>query len=248
MNDYKKIELRKYYAIRVELLSPLNVSSGRDYYTDSDMLRNGSGDLFVPGTSLAGAFRNNLGIKKGEQGIMGYSKEQKGRMSSLYISDLYFDGKPKVSVRDSVALTAEKTVDNKFDMEIIETGAQGTIFFSYLLREGEKQQEFEDAINTILQDIQSGAVRLGANKNRGFGRIKIKEIYQRTFQAENIEEWIRFLKNPKTIENYRDEKQQDYSYDAWVKDKKKATGEIHKDQSAININGRNQYTEVFQSA
>lgn len=221
MNDYKKIELRKYYAIRVELLSPLNVSSGRDYYTDSDMLRNGSGDLFVPGTSLAGAFRNNLGIKKGEQGIMGYSKEQKGRMSSLYISDLYFDGKPKVSVRDSVALTAEKTVDNKFDMEIIETGAQGTIFFSYLLREGEKQQEFEDAINTILQDIQSGAVRLGANKNRGFGRIKIKEIYQRTFQAENIEEWIRFLKNPKTIENYRDEKQQDYSYDAWVKDKKK---------------------------
>ena len=61
-------------------------------------------------------------------------------MSSLYISDLYFDTRPdhaavRVSVRDGVALTEEKQADNKFDMEIIESGVCGIIYFHYIVRQ-----------------------------------------------------------------------------------------------------------------
>ena len=46
---------RKYYALKVELVSPLSISNGQNYYTDSDIMRNSKGEVFIPGTSLAGA-------------------------------------------------------------------------------------------------------------------------------------------------------------------------------------------------
>ena len=58
-----KICKRIYYAIDVQLKSPLCISNGEDYYTDADVLTNGNGEYFVPGTSLAGAFRNYLNNK-----------------------------------------------------------------------------------------------------------------------------------------------------------------------------------------
>lgn len=240
MEKNKKIELRKYYAARIELSSPLSISNGQDYHTDSDVLRNGAGELFVPGTSLAGAFRNYISSAKNEPGIMGYSKGEKGKMSSLYISDLYFDqDSTKVTVRDGVKLTEEKIADakGKFDMEIIETGAKGTIFINYLLREGEEMDEFEHAIQDILQDIQSGTIRLGANKNRGFGRLKIWEIYQREFRKTEADEWIKFLEKWKDIETYRIERKQDYSYEAWVKNKQKPQAKYIKVRVPLKLAG-----------
>lgn len=42
---------RKVFFIRIQLLSPLNVSSGEDEWTDADVLRDGKGNPFVAGTS-----------------------------------------------------------------------------------------------------------------------------------------------------------------------------------------------------
>ena len=240
MEKNKKIELRKYYAVRIELSSPLSISNGQDHCTDSDVLRNGSGELFVPGTSLAGAFRDYLGTAKNEPGIMGYSEGEKGKMSSLYISDIYFDeGAAEVSIRDGIKLTEEKIADakHKFDMEIIETGVQGTIFMNYILREGEESDGFEHTIQDILQDIQSGIIRLGANKNRGFGRLKILEIYQREFRKGEADEWIKFLQGWKNIENYHIKGKKDYSYDTWAKNKQKPQDKYIKIRVPLELAG-----------
>ncbi len=102
------IQERKYYALRIKLLSPLSVSSGQNAFTDSDVLANGSGELFVPGTSLAGSMRNYLELDKEQNGFFGYSKGKEGKMSAVFISDLYFEHKPTVSVRDGVELMGEK--------------------------------------------------------------------------------------------------------------------------------------------
>lgn len=55
---------RKVFFIRIQLLSPLNVSSGEDEWTDADVLRDGKGNPFVAGTSLAGAMRAYLEKRK----------------------------------------------------------------------------------------------------------------------------------------------------------------------------------------
>ena len=92
MNNKNGIVKKLYYAFEVELNSPLNVSSGDSYSTDCDVIRNASGELFVPGTSIAGAIREALNLKENEDGIMGYTCKTQGKMSSIFISDMYFTG------------------------------------------------------------------------------------------------------------------------------------------------------------
>lgn len=194
---------RKYYAIEIVLQSPLSVSGGADEYTDSDVLRNADGEVFVPGTSLAGAFRNYLNLKKSEDGIFGYSDGEKGRMSPVYVSDLTFTQAPAVTVRDGVQLGKDKTVQNKFDMEIIETGAKGIFYLSYLKREADMDTDFESIIADIFQGIVNGEIRFGANKTRGFGRLKISRIYQQEFGREDVEDWLIFAPQVKNVSAYK---------------------------------------------
>ena len=49
---------RTYYRVKVKTGSPVSVGSGAGLYTDADVLRNGSDEVFIPGTSLAGALRS----------------------------------------------------------------------------------------------------------------------------------------------------------------------------------------------
>ncbi len=229
---------RKYYAVKVELLSPLSVSNGQDYYTDADVMKNGKGEVFVPGTSLAGAFRNYLGDDKKQESIYGFSSNEQGRMSSIYISDLYFDtlpghGNAKVSVRDGVMLTESKQVDNKFDMEIIESGACGIIYFNYVVRKNlYSDQQFEEAVNALIQAIQDGTVRIGSNKNRGFGRLKVKAVCRREFGAAEVEDYIAFKRNYNDIGLYKE-----LSYEEWVKEKKKPEERYIRISVPLKLNG-----------
>ncbi len=215
-----KIILRSYYAVQVELRSPLSVSNGEDYYTDSDVVRNGAGEVFVPGTSLAGAFRHYLGLKKNEAGSFGFSRGKEGRMSSFSFSDLYFSDKARVGIRDGVMLSEGKTVENKFDREMIESGAQGTLFFGYVVREEETKEEFAQTVCLLLQGLEEGEIRLGAKKNRGFGRIRIQTVSERTFQAGETEEWLEFLADPRDPKHYGKNER----YQEWIQEKKQKTG------------------------
>lgn len=194
----KAIIKRKYYALKIELASPLKVSNGEKYHTDSDVIKNGKGEVFIPGTSLAGAFRHRLGYDSKTPGTMGYSDGEEGRMSQISISDLYLRN-AVISERDGIKLDDNHMVEKggKFDMEIIETGATGEIYFDYVLRVGDDEKQMDDDINTVLQEIQTGSIRFGSNKNRGFGKIKILEIASRTFTAnDKVTEWVDFCDKP----------------------------------------------------
>lgn len=209
----RAIVRRKYIALSVILKSPLSVLSGADIYTDMDVLRNGRGEVFIPGTSLAGAFRSYLRLKRQEPGIFGYSEEPedvkesreiKSRMSQITISDLYFTGKTVVSVRDGVRLGEEKVAEDKgrFDQEIIETGAEGVMYLSCTIREQDDSDEFEQLMRKLVQAVQAGEIRFGARKNRGFGRLSVQKIYESEFDASTAEKWLEFEKDPKNLSSY----------------------------------------------
>ncbi len=212
---------RTYYSVKIVTESPLSISNGESDNTDSDVLTNGSGEFFVPGTSLAGAFRNYIGISKDTDCIYGYSSGENGRMSSMIISDMYFDNDKKLvrSVRDGVALTDEKNVDNKFDMEIIEPGITGMIRLEVIQRDGDSY-DHEGSILRLINGIQSGEIRLGANKNRGFGRLRILGVSEKTFDKESRNEWIKECKS-----GIHNSSSDDYmTYDEWIKGKEQTDG------------------------
>lgn len=219
----RKIEKKKYYKIGIELDSPLSVGNGENVFSDSDVIQDGEGYYFVPGTSLAGAFRNYLGDKSNDsESIMGYEKpgnedrsiKESGKMSQIFISDLYLDNTID-SIRDGIKLTDSKIAEKgkKFDMQIIETGATGTFHIEYVVRENEEDQS--EKLNDIIFALQNGDIRLGSKKNRGFGRIKVVNIQEREFSKENLSEYIEFLGTKKEEREYFSS----LSFAEWKKDK-----------------------------
>lgn len=214
MSENKKIIEKQYYAFKLRLASPLNVSAGLSEETDADVLRNGDGEVFIPGTSVAGAFRNALMLKEKSDGIMGYSDGEQGRMSSILISDIYF-AEPehvKTGIRDGIKLDDSKIVENKFDMEIVETGAVGTLYIECVVREGDTPEQYVDAIKKLVTMLQSGEIRFGANKNRGFGRVELlteedseSYVYEKSFSKEDKNDYAAFILdvNSKTSKDTR---------------------------------------------
>ena len=236
--ENKKIVSRYYYAVSVSLASPLHVSSGQDMISNADVLRNKDGIPFIPGTSLAGAFRNYMMLKKNEAGMMGYSKEQEGKMSSLFISDLYLesitnDSQIQTSLRDGVALTRERTVENKFDMEIVETGAKGILYFNFLVREKENEEEYKKLIHFILQGMQEGELRIGGKRTRGFGRFSIEQIYEKRFTKEMVLEWLEFEKAEKELSSYG----KGFVYQDWIKTVQKIQAQYIKVSIPLRLTG-----------
>ena len=206
-----RIVSRVYYAIDVSLVSPLIISNGEDYYSDADVLTNGSGEYFIPGTSLEGAFRNYLGKDKKTECAYGFADGDAGRMSSIFISDIYLE-EASVSVRDRVKLTDLKNVDNKFDVQIIGAGARGKLFLECVKREND-EYDFERIVSDLLYAISTGEIRIGADKNRGFGVLKIGRIASRLFTSENLDEWESFLPLAHAAEGYPKGKK----YSEWSK-------------------------------
>lgn len=190
----KKIIKKIQYAIELKLASPLCVSGGLDDNTDSDVQKNAYGEPFIPGTSMAGAMRGYL-TEVDEisdvNALFGYSEGEAGTMSRIQISDFYFEGTPQLSVRDGVALADKLAVDgSKHDMEIIETGAVCRGYFLLNIRQGDDEDEFANMINLCIKAMAEGDVRLGANKNRGFGQLSIEKAHCKTFETANIMEWL----------------------------------------------------------
>ena len=193
--DAGKIVERRYYKIDVRLASPLNVSSGVSEETDRDVMKNGAGEYIVPGTSLAGAFRNYLEATCNEtDSVFGFAVGDKGRMSSVFISDLVFD-QPKVSVRDMVKLDDRKRAVKgaKFDMQILETGATGSFTLEVLDRGENVPCLAEETIKNLLWALKTNDIRLGSKKQRGFGLLEPTKVSYSVFDSDTLEEWLSFL-------------------------------------------------------
>lgn len=118
-NRVNRIVKRIYYAVELQLRSSLAISSGEDGITDMDILRNRNGEVFIPGTSIAGAFRNYLQKNKEEDCNFGFSRGEEGRMSSVCISDLYFAEKPVDAVADG------EQAQSEFDKTPVDAVADG---------------------------------------------------------------------------------------------------------------------------
>ena len=213
MQSNRKIKERYYYALKIRTVSPLSISNGTNDNSDSDVFINFNNEVVVPGTSLAGSFRNYLDqyYDDNKKSLFGYSyrtyennqSKTISIMSSIYISDLYLK-KVNISLRDNVRLNDDRTSDKgaKFDIEIVEPDAEGTIFINYLVRENENANEFCEFINNIVYGINNGLIRLGKKKNRGFGVLHVDKVLIADFGPSSVDNFIKFKTDIKNLENY----------------------------------------------
>lgn len=209
---------KKVFWIQMKAESPLCLSSGKEEETDADVMRNYKEEPFVPAASLAGAMRAYLKKRKDEPCIMGCSgkendgkaddeKADDGRMSAVFLSDMTFEEKPIVSVRDGVELNEKKTAVNesKYDMEIIEAGICASFYAEITIREKDMETEYEEEFAAIIKGLHNGEIRLGRKKTRGYGRFSVCHVACKVFNKRNYLEYANLYLDEKTWETGENE-------------------------------------------
>ena len=175
------------YRIELLFVSPVNVSSGLEGTTDSDVLRDYDGHPFISGSSISGAFRAYVQSKNNGNDIFGFANDEDGKMSPVFISDLKFN-KSETDIRDSVALDDNKITKEgaKFDFEVLQGNSKGYFYIELTIREKDNEELLVGALNEIFNGIHLKEIRLGSNKTRGYGIIDIDQIKKREFTKNNF--------------------------------------------------------------
>ena len=153
------------------------VGSGDDEGSDSDILRTCDGEVFIPGTSLAGICRSYLEESNKSidiDNIFGTIKNKEEKESSIIFYDAFATEKVYTAVRDSVRLERRVSKSKcKFDYEIAEPKST----FDFRIEINYHDADVERKIcETIVSGFQKENIRIGAKTTRGFGVFSLDNV------------------------------------------------------------------------
>lgn len=166
------------------------IGSGEEESSDSDILRDSDGNVYIPGTSLAGVSRHFLetvGINTDDIfGKIEVEKEaEKDYESKIKFFDAFATNEVSTSVRDSVRLVDKISLDgSKFDYEIAEAGAE----FIFKIELNTCSCEEKKICSYIINCFRNGDIRIGSKTTRGFGVVDIEDIKYLQLDLTNAEE------------------------------------------------------------
>ena len=189
----KDILKKQYLKIEFTLLSPLSIGNGKNEKTDQDIVLNSRGIPYIPGSAVAGVFRDACEKVMGDEWTQRYFgsirdncndnktiTESQFRVYDAYIqSEEYF-----VSRRDGVALDDYKygIPGAKFDREILESGI---IFRTFIERDMDaNESEEEDAFNKLAEVLHNIPIFFGSKISRGYGRVGNFKIFKKEFSFD----------------------------------------------------------------
>ena len=183
--------------------TPFMIGSGEEESSDSDVLRDSDGNVYIPGTSLAGVSRHFLetvGINTDD--IFGKIDDEKDYESKIKFFDAFATNEVSTSVRDSVRLVDKISLDgSKFDYEIAEAGAEFIFKINLDLYNSEKKLIERDAdkveekkiCSYIINGFRNGDIRIGSKTTRGFGVVDIEDIKYLQLDLTNAEEMETYI-------------------------------------------------------
>ena len=186
---------KKYYLMKLWQESPLRISSGEGENSDNDLMLDGRGIPYIPGSSLTGVLRDMLTEDNGNQ-LFGTLSQS----NHIIISDATLNedsSKFVISVRDGVGLSddgvAEKQKKYDFETLICENP-----FFAVL----EVDEEGFSVMEKLLKEIGAArGIRVGGRTTRGYGRLSV-EIREHMFTfPQDIMAWMDYdPRSPKSWE------------------------------------------------
>lgn len=208
-----------YYVIhyKITLQKPLQIASGLDGNSDKDLLlfydnAKSIGKPYIPASSFVGSLQHfyqerakKLFSDNFTNYIWGSSSEETEFISQSHFSpeDLCTFSEAKINIRDGVKIneetgTAEKGA--KYDYEVLEPGIVFHGKAEIKLRYGIDNKDVERFIAFLQMALNSNYLRLGANKNNGFGHFKLYEFEAYHFdflnkEANNANNYFNYLEN-----------------------------------------------------
>jgi CRISPR/Cas system CSM-associated protein Csm3 (group 7 of RAMP superfamily) len=173
------------YAARYDVTAvcetPLR-TSGADGDTER-VLRTHSGQAFLQGSSLSGAMKDWLFSERPREAVDALFGSQ-SCSGHLVVSDGLFDADADMQLRPRLRIdgtTGSAAKGGKFDIAHI---AAGSIFrFSLTWMSPNEAPEELDDIEGMLSALNIGEICLGAQKNNGFGRVRL-EVHKRLYDMK----------------------------------------------------------------
>ena len=175
--------------------TPFMIGSGEEESSDSDVLRDSDGNVYIPGTSLAGVSRHFLetvGINTDDIfGKIEVEKEDETDYESkIKFFDAFATNEVSTSVRDSVRLVDKISLEgSKFDYEIAEAGAE----FIFKIELNTCSCEEKKICSYIINGFRNGDIRIGSKTTRGFGVVDIEDIKYLQLDLTNAEEMETYI-------------------------------------------------------
>lgn len=174
--------------------SPLHVGGhGEDVDTDLPLTRNGAGQLYVPGTSLAGALRElaeRLFSENVINELWGYQHDDRGHASFVVVEDAVIENSDSlcIEIRDHVGIDREfgaAAEHIKYDRAILPRGSKLPLQLTLEVPNEEKRNQALAMLSTLKQALEEGEVRLGAAKTRGLGYVRLEkgQLTEQRFNA-----------------------------------------------------------------
>lgn len=200
------------YKIKIKLLSPLSIGSGKGSNTDSDVVVDRKGQPYIPATAITGVLRNYVHSVNEKIELTVFGDIEKKIKTLIRVYDARLDKETDdffIAVRHRVALenkVAKKGA--KFDHEAVEPD-DSSVFTSFIQfseaafgpekycanesdKSGEEKPTFDDCVATVeqaLSALDSGLIGLGSDTSRGYGRVQLT-VYKKEF--DNVEDFLDF--------------------------------------------------------
>lgn len=194
-----------YYQCSFRQAAPLRLSNGENDRTDNDLMLDGNGMPFIPGSAIAGVLRSMLPEKEGNR-LFGWieqeaEKEQSAHESMIQISDgilrLEEDSRVHRTVRHGVGINDEGVAEDrrKYDFDVVETDSKYVSVLELTLP-GESDPA-EEATDSLMCQITAQGISFGARTSRGYGNMTVS-VRKRCFSLDRrsgpggTEEWLSF--------------------------------------------------------
>ena len=175
----------------LKTLTPLSIGATKETNSeDISVMRNGADEIYIPGTSIAGAIRTQ--IEDHNLDFWG-SSEDNGAASLVTFFDAVLE-KGSTEIRDGVGIDrveGRAASSVKFDREMVCAGTK----FSFAV-EVEILSD-NDPAEKLLQNLrwllESGRLRLGGAVSRGLGKVKLIDGNVETLPLNNKEDFLNAL-------------------------------------------------------
>ena len=206
-----------YYQMFLTQASPLRIGNGQHADSDNDLMLDGRGLPFIPGTSIAGIIRHKAETFTSDEqvlmnlfGVVIPGDNTVAIPSRIIIGDAVLgcdtsNDNVLFGRRDGVGLeewgTAKKK--SKFDFQISETDSVYRSIIEWTGNDDQYQVEIEKIIEPILKHYIASGFEAGARTSRGYGKFTVL-IKKKLFNfPEELEQWMDF--NPYSDNAFDDE-------------------------------------------
>jgi len=169
------------------------ISQGEGMDTDSDIVLDGDGKPFIPGTSWTGAIKSHCKID--DTALMDiFFGNSESSQSILITKDLFIIGNGKKEIRTNTSIDSKTQTAKDQSLHNYEVLSAGNLFdfgFELVLKKAhEKQKEdIVKLVKTIVYELEHGNITLGAKTNSGFGKVKLSNTKYKELSFPHDAEW-----------------------------------------------------------